>query len=71
MKSIIELIYNEDFDAAKQKIESADLDVVDKGGDTALHMAVLKKNEEIVDLLLGNNCNVNAKNINGKVPLCR
>lgn len=69
MKSIIELIYNEDFDEAKQKIQSADLDIVDKHGDTALHMGVLKKNVEIVSILLRNNCDVNARNKNGKIPL--
>ena len=69
MKSIIELIYNEDFELAKQKIKSADLSEVDMEGDTALHMGLLKKNKEIVSLLLQNNCNVNARNKNGKVPL--
>jgi ankyrin repeat protein len=69
MRSIIELIYNEDFSAAKQMIESTDLTIVDKEGDTALHMGVLKKNEEIVKLLLQSNCDVNAQNKKGKVPL--
>jgi len=69
MKSIIELIYDEDFNAVKQRIESTDLTIVDKEGDTALHMGVLKKNEEIVKLLVQNNCDVNAQNKKGKVPL--
>jgi|KBSMisStandDraft_5_1062788.scaffolds.fasta_scaffold525230_2 ankyrin repeat protein len=69
MKSIIELIYNGDFNAAKQRIESTDLTLVDKEGDTALHIGVIKNNEEIVKLLLQSNCNVNAQNKKGKVPL--
>jgi ankyrin repeat protein len=69
MKSILELIYNDEFDVNNHKIEPADLIIVDKEGDDALHFSVLKKNEEIVKLLIKNDCNVNTLNKNGKSAL--
>jgi len=69
MKSILDLIYNDEFDVKKQKIETSDLNIVDKEGDNALHFAVLKKNKEIVKLLLRNDWNVNSLNKKGKSAL--
>lgn len=69
MKTILELIYNGEFDQNMQKIEPTDLNIVDIEGDNALHLAVLKKNIEIVKLLIRSGWNVNSLNKKGKSPL--
>ncbi len=65
----LELIYKNDVDAVEKIIKSIDLAQVDSVGDNALHIAILKKNVLIVDMLLAKGVNVNHQNKDGKVPL--
>src|SRR4051812_6150498 len=50
--------------AHPQSVNEVDLD-----GNTALHIAAITGNTEIIDILLANHANPNAKNARGETPL--
>lgn len=47
----------------------ADVDIADNRGATPLHRSASKGNTETVKLLLGADCNVNARDSYGNTPL--
>jgi hypothetical protein len=51
------------------KRSNIDLDKVDKDGNTALHIAVLEKQEQSIQILINSLCNVNIQNLSKDTPL--
>lgn len=49
--------------------KNANLNVIDQGSWTPLHVAVKWNRQQAVDLLLSLGANVNVKNDNGKLPI--
>lgn len=63
---LIYAIQNSEPKTIKAIIEKADVNQQDKAGNGALHLALSKNQEEIVDALLAKNANVNVGGLDGK-----
>lgn len=70
MMSILQCIFKEEYKKIEFLVENgADINEKNIYGDTLLHFAVLKSNNNLAKLLLKHGANVNGKNNNGTTPL--